>query len=89
MAPKLKRLYDYVSSTQFRQKVQAVAEPLISMFRDLNQEKIAMGKIWEKREQEIRSAAVAIGEAYGDMQGIMGAMALPEIEVLQLPAGNL
>lgn len=82
---KKERLYDYVSSTQFRQKVQAIAEPLVSMLHDLNEERFAMQKRWDKREQEIKSAAVAIYTAYGDMQGIMGAMALPEMEVLQLP----
>lgn len=83
---KIERLYDYLSSPQFKQRVETVAEPLISMLKDLNEERNAMERIWSKREQEIRTAAKGIAGMHGDMQGIMGTSALPQIELLQLPA---
>lgn len=80
---KIEILFNYLTGPRFRQKVEAFAEALIGMKIDLDREKIAMNKIWAKREQQMVHALYSIATMYGDMQGIIGA-SLPEIKSLAL-----
>lgn len=81
---KIEILYKYLTSPDFRQKIETIAEAFLNMKNDLDQEKRAMTRIWAKREEQIRHAVYGIAGMYGEMQGILGA-SLPEIKSLKLP----
>jgi len=85
---KMERVYNYLASTEFRNRVAGIAEAFIAMKMDLDQEKRAIQKQWGKREQQIEQALFSTTGMYGDFQGIIGDT-LPEIEsmnMLQLEA---
>jgi hypothetical protein len=80
---KMEILYSYVNSSEFRQKVQGVADATRAMQEDLIKEKRAMVKIWAKREKQIQGVVLNTVRIVGDMQGIMG-KSLQEMEVFEL-----
>ena len=80
---KMEAIYNYLSGTEFRQKVEAIVEAFVTMNTDLAKEKVAMEKLWSKREQQIKKVVISTARMYGDMQGIIGA-SLPEIKSLEL-----
>ncbi|MBU0661639.1 DUF2130 domain-containing protein, partial [Patescibacteria group bacterium] len=82
---KMEAIYSYLSGTEFRQKVEAIVEAFGAMNTDLAKEKVAMEKLWAKREQQIKKVITSTARMYGDMQGIIGA-SLPEIKSLELKA---
>jgi hypothetical protein len=82
---KMEMLYNYLSGIEFKQRVEAMVEPFISMKEDLDREKRAMETNWSKREKQIQRVINSIAGMYGDMQGIIGAT-LPKIDYLELPA---
>lgn len=87
---KMEVLYNYLSGSEFIQKVEAVFEAFKSMQEDLEQEKRAMKRIWSKREKQIERVIDNTAGMYGDMQGIIGA-SLPQLKSLELealPAGT-
>ena len=73
-------LYEYVvSSTQFSQRVQAIAEAFIGMDKDLKDEKRAMQRQWAKREKQIEQVLLNTAGMYGELQALTG---LPDIPAL-------
>src|SRR3989338_5263148 len=80
---KMEAIYNYLSGTEFKQKVEAIVEAFVAMNTDLAKEKVAMEKLWSKREQQIKKVVISTARMYGDMQGIIGA-SLPEIKSLEL-----
>jgi hypothetical protein len=80
---KMEAIYSYLSGTEFKQKVEAIVEAFVTMNTDLTKEKVAMEKLWSKREQQIKKVVISTARMYGDMQGIIGA-SLPEIKSLEL-----
>jgi hypothetical protein len=76
-------LYDYLTGSQFKQRVECVVETFVTMKNDLDKEKRVMTKHWAKREKEMELVVKNMGGLYGDMQGIIGS-SLPEIESLDL-----
>jgi len=80
---KMEAIYNYLSGTEFKQKVEAIVEAFVTMNIDLAKEKVAMEKLWSKREQQIKKVVISTARMYGDMQGIIGA-SLPEIKSLEL-----
>lgn len=83
---KMEAIYNYLCSNAFAQKIEALVETFISLKSDLDKEKIAFGRIWAKREQQILRLNENTAKMYGEIQGIAGA-ALPDIEVLTLDDG--
>lgn len=83
---KMAVLYAYLSSTEFRQRIEAIVEAFVSMKADLDTEKRAMAKQWARREKQIEQVVHTTAQMYGDLQGIVGQAALPEIKVLELTA---
>lgn len=81
---KMELVYNYLSSVEFRQKVEAIVEGFVAMKTDLDSEKRAMDKIWSKREAQIQRVLQNTARMYGDLQGIVGAQ-LPAIKSLELP----
>jgi hypothetical protein len=72
-------LYEYVSSTQFRQRVEAITEAFIGMQSGLQEEKRAAQKQWAKREKQIEQVISNTAGMYGELQALTG---LPDIPVL-------
>jgi len=81
---KLQSLYQYLTGTDFKQKVEAIVEAFADMMDDLHKEKRAMTRTWSKREKQIEQAFFGIAGMYGGMQGILGS-SLPEIKSLEMP----
>lgn len=84
-AEKKEILYRYLTSPEFKQKIEMTVEAFIDLKKGLDGEKRAMERLWKKREKEILRAVLGIAGMYGDMQGIIGA-SLPEIKGLEIAA---
>jgi hypothetical protein len=80
---KMEMVYQYLTGTRFRQRVQAIVEAFTSMQDDLNSEKKAITKQWAKREEQIERVMQATVGMYGDLQGIAG-KSLKEIDGLDI-----
>ncbi len=80
---KMEAIYEYLSGTQFRQKVEAIIEAFSGMQQDLDKEKRATQAMWAKRETQIGRVIDNTARMYGDLQGIIGA-SLPQIEALEM-----
>ena len=80
---KMEVLYNYLSSPEFGQKVEAIVDSFKSMKEDLDQEKRAITKNWAKREKQIERVIMNTASMYGGMQGIIGA-SLPQIKLLEI-----
>lgn len=84
---KMEVLYNYLTGTEFRQRVEAIAESFISLKDDLDKEKRLFAKIWAKREKQIEQMTTHTLGMYGDLQGLMGP-SLPEIKQLAIEDGE-
>lgn len=82
---KMEALYEYLSGSQFRNRIENIVMAFSGMKGDLEVEKRALQKIWKKREQEIDRVVNNTSWMYGDLQGIIGATVLPEVPSLALP----
>jgi hypothetical protein len=73
-------LYEYVvASTQFRQRVEAIAEAFIGMQAGLQDEKRATQRQWAKREKQIEQVISNTAGMYGELQALTG---LPDLAAL-------
>jgi hypothetical protein len=72
-------LYEYVSSTQFRQRVEAIAEAFIGMQTGLQEEKRATQKQWAKREKQIEQVISNTAGMYGELQALTGLSDIPAL----------
>lgn len=87
---KMELVYQYLTGSRFRQRVQAIVEKFSDMRDDLERERKAMTRLWAKREEQLRGVLESTAGLYGDLQGIAG-KSLQEIEGLdlkQLPEGR-
>jgi hypothetical protein len=84
---KMELLYEYLSGTEFKQRVEAIVEAFNSMQDDLEKERQTMEKQWAKREKHLQLVIENISGMYGDMQVIAG-QSLPKIRRLELAAPN-
>ena len=79
---KMEMVYQYLTGSRFRQRIQAIVEAFSSMREDLDRERKAITKQWSKREEQIDRVMQATVGMYGDLQGIAG-KTLQEIEGLE------
>jgi len=84
---KMDMLYSYLTSTEFRDKIQNVIEAFQSMKESLETEKRSMERIWASREKQLDRVISNTARLYGDMQGLIGAK-LPKVEYLELGSGE-
>lgn len=82
---KMELLYEYLSSTEFRHRIEGIVEAFRSMQDDLDKEREATERQWAKREKHIQLVVQNVSGMYGDMQAIAG-QSLPKIRRLELPA---
>lgn len=80
---KLDFLYNYLTGTQFKQRVETIVEAFKTMQEDLETERRVIKKNWDAREKQITRVLDSTVGMYGDVQGIIGA-SLPKIETLEL-----
>ncbi len=82
---KAEMVYQYLTGTRFRQRVEAIVEAFSSMQEDLDKERKAIQKQWAKRDQQIERVMAATAGMYGDLQGIAG-KSIQQVDGLELPA---
>jgi hypothetical protein len=83
---KMELVYAYLTGPEFRNRVEAIVESFVAMKQDLDKERRAMNKIWDKRGKQIERVVLNIGGMQGDVEGLAG-MSLPKIETLELSDG--
>ena len=78
-------VYNYLTGTEFKNRVQAIIESFLAMKKDLDAEKRAMTSIWAKREKQMDRVVLNIAGMRGDLEGIVGS-SLPSVKILELPS---
>jgi len=77
-------VYEYLTGTEFKGRIEAIVEAFRSMKNDLDSEKRATEKMFAKREKQLQQVVLNIAGMHGDLEGIAGS-ALPTIKILELP----
>lgn len=85
---KMHLIYSYVTSIEFKQKLEAAFESYTDMQEDLSKEKALFTSQWAKREKRLLKAMENLVSLYGDVRGIAGG-AVQEITALELPEANM
>lgn len=80
-------LYVYVTGTEFRQQLEAIAEVFMDMNTQILKEKVAFEKIWKTREAQITKLFSSTTRIIGSMRGIIG-QSLPMVKGFELPEGD-
>lgn len=81
---KMELVYNYLTGSNFRHRIEAIVERFTEMHDDLNRERKATMRLWAKREAQIQGVVDATVGMYGDLQGIAG-RAMQEIPALEIP----
>lgn len=76
-------VYNYLTGTEFKNRIQAIVESFVAMKNGLDAEKRDMEKIWSKREKQIERITLNIAGMHGDIEGIVGS-SLPAVKILEL-----
>lgn len=79
---KMEILYDYLTGTAFKQRIEGVVESFIAMEQELSKEMRFMERTWSAQKQNISRAIAAASGMHGDMQGIVGD-SLPKVALLE------
>jgi len=79
---KMLSLYNYLTSVEFKQKIEGIVESFQQMQDDLNKEKAQAHARWARREKQILQVIENTAALYGDVRGIAG-NAVKEIEALE------
>jgi hypothetical protein len=80
---KMDCLYQYMTETQFKQRIEGIIQGFTMMKTSLEKEKAAMKRIWAQREQCLEMVIGSTSAMYGDVQAIIGS-ALPKVSYLEL-----
>ncbi len=80
---KMEFMYEYLSGSEFQQKIEGIVEAFTSMQDQINRERRAMEKIWKEREKQIQRITTNTVGMYGDIRGIIGS-SVPPIKALEL-----
>lgn len=79
---KMEMIYDYLTGTQFRQRVDAIVERFEDMQDNLRKERVFIEKQWAQRAKQIDLVIASTVGMHGDLQGIAG-RSMPEIESVE------
>jgi hypothetical protein len=83
---KMELIYNYVCSSQFAHRLKAVVDSVVAMRTELDVERRAYVRIWQKRERQIERLSGGMVAIVGDFQGL-GEGAIPQLEsIAALPA---
>ncbi|AWV99888.1 DUF2130 domain-containing protein [Arcticibacterium luteifluviistationis] len=86
-ADKMSLLYTFLTSSQFKQQMEAIVEGFSNLKSELDREKRAMQRIWKEREVQIEKVIGNTIDMYGSIKGIAG-NAISTIKSLELPDGE-
>ena len=75
-------LWNYLTSIEFKQRVEAIYDSYNNLLDELKKEKDWFTKKWAKQEKSIRGVADNLLGMHGDLEGIVG-KSLPEIGQLE------
>lgn len=81
---KMEIIYNYLTSSEFKAKIENIIEAFSGLKDELEREKRAMEKIWASREKQLDRVLSNTSRLYGDMQGLIGSN-FQKIETLELP----
>ncbi len=84
---KLEDLYKYITSDNFRHRIESQIESFIAMKTDLDSEKRSMERVWAKRETQLSRLEKNTTNIFGELQGIAGED-LPTIKTLEGPTSD-
>jgi hypothetical protein len=85
-ADKMSILYNFLTSSQFKQQMEAIVEGFSNLKNELDKEKRAMSRIWKEREMQIEKVIGNTIDMYGSIKGIAG-NAVASIQYIEL-GGN-
>ncbi|ALO34548.1 Caldesmon [Colwellia sp. MT41] len=80
---KMVMMYNYLTSNDFSSRVEAIVEGFTELQTDLNKEKLAMARLWKKREKNIEKVLLNTTEMFGSVKGIAGS-SVADIGLLEL-----
>lgn len=84
---KMEVLYQYLTSTEFRHRVEGIVEAFTNLQKDIEKERRWFTTKWARQEKEIRKIVDNTQGMYGDLQSATG-RELPQIKSLELPVGE-
>jgi hypothetical protein len=65
---KMEVIYNYLTSSEFKAKIENIIEAFSGLKDELEREKRAMEKIWASREKQLDRVLSNTSRLYGDMQ---------------------
>jgi len=80
---KMQLLYNYLTSNEFKQQIEAIVEGFTALKEGISKEKIAMEKLWKEREKQLEKVILNTTHFYGSVKGIAG-NAIGDINTLEL-----
>ncbi len=83
MASKAEIVYDYLTSNNFKQRIEVWVEYFKQRKEEIDKERAYFVKKWEKEEKSIHLVFDNTVGIYGDLQGLIG-NALPKVNYLEL-----
>lgn len=69
---KMEILYQYISGSGFRQRVEAIVEAFVAMQEDVQEERRTAERRWARREKLIQKVISNTSGMYGDFEGLVG-----------------
>jgi hypothetical protein len=84
---KMELLYQFLTGSEFRNHVEAIAEGFSQMNSDLDRERRAMEGLWKQREKQLQKVLINTSQMYHSIRGIAG-NAIGVINQLNLPEGQ-
>jgi len=84
---KMKILYQYLTGTEFKNRVEGIVDAFSNLQEELEKEKRYFNVKWARQEKEIRKVVDHTHGMYGDLQAVIG-KSLPEIKTLKLESGE-
>ena len=85
---KMNLLYNYLTSIEFKQKIEGIVESFQQMQDELNKEKAQSHARWARREKQIQQVIENTAALYGDVRGIAG-NAVKEIAALEAEEASM
>ena len=69
---KMQLLYSYLTSTEFSEQWKAIKEGFMSMRQSIQQERVAMERMWKAREKQLEKVLLNAAWIRGSIEGIAG-----------------
>lgn len=80
---KMVMLYNFLTSTEFKQQIEAIVEGFSELQNGITKERVQMEKIWKEREKQLQKVLLNTTHFYGSIKGIAG-NAVADIKQLDL-----